>query len=198
MKKKTFAIALIVLLGIGALLLCLPAPDRGLPSIGGLPAGGDFVLDGADGPVALRDFRGKVVLLYFGYTYCPDICPTGLSSHAEALRLLNPQEAARVAVIFVSVDPERDTAAHLKEYAAFFHPSFVGLTANATTLQQVARRYGVFYARQPAAVGGAYSVDHSADSYLIGPDGRLLSRLPYGTSPAETAAALRRALVPQS
>lgn len=190
---RALAIVLSIVLALVLLFTFLPLPKRGLFG-NGLPPGGDFVLNSADGPVALKDFRGKAVLLYFGYTYCPDVCPTGLASHAEALRLLPPADAARVAVLFVSVDPERDTPAHLKQYAAFFHPAFLGLTGDTATLQQIARRYGVFYARQPATAGLPYSVDHTADSFLIAPDGQLLSRLPYGQSPADTASAVRRAL----
>jgi protein SCO1/2 len=100
-------------------------PELPLPRAA-MPEGGDFTLQSADGPVALKDFRGKVVLLYFGYTYCPDICPTSLAATADGLKELKPDELARVAVILISVDPKRDTPARLKEYARFFHPVFVG------------------------------------------------------------------------
>ena len=93
-------------------------PERPLPKPA-LPEGGDFTLQSADGPVSLKDFRGKVVLVYFGYTYCPDICPTSLAATAEGLKQLTPEELARVAMIFVSVDPKRDTPARLKEYVNF-------------------------------------------------------------------------------
>ena len=95
------------------------------------PTGGDFTLQSATGPVTLKDYRGKVVLLYFGYTYCPDICPTSLTATAQALGQLAPAELARVQTLFVSVDPERDTPARLKDYGAFFHPSIIGVTGTA-------------------------------------------------------------------
>ena len=99
---------LLAALVIGLALFWHPElPERPLPKAA-LPAGGDFILQSADGPVALKDFRGKLVLLYFGYTYCPDICPTSLTATAEGLRQLKPEELARVAMIFVSVDPKRD------------------------------------------------------------------------------------------
>ena len=103
-------------------------PERPLPKPA-LPEGGDFTLQSANGPVSLKDFRGKEVLVYFGYTYCPDICPTSLAATAEGLKQLTPEELARVAMIFVSVDPKRDTPARLKEYVTFFHSAIVGVTA---------------------------------------------------------------------
>ena len=160
-----------------------------------MPEGGDFTLQSADGPVALVDFRGKVVLLYFGYTYCPDICPTSLAATAEALKELRPEELARVAVILVSVDPKRDTPARLKEYARFFHPVMVGVTGTPEEIAAVAKRYGVFYAEQKVATAGdGYVVDHSADTYVVAPDGRLVGRIAHATAPEQVAAIIRKHL----
>ena len=169
-------------------------PERPLP-VAAAPAGGDFTLQSAAGPVALQDFRGKVVLVYFGYTYCPDICPTSLAATAEGLKLLTPEELARVAVIFVSVDPERDTPARLKEYGEFFHPAIVGVTGTAEEVAAIARRYGVFYARQPVATaGGGYVVDHTSDTYIIGADGRLDGKIAHAAPPEQVAAEIRKRL----
>lgn len=187
MKPKLWLIA-----AFGAVLVLLAAATLFWPSARPAGTGGDFTLDSADGPVALSALRGKTVLLYFGYTYCPDICPTTLTSHAAALALLKPEERARVVPLFVSVDPERDTPARLKEYAQFFHPQMIGLTAPPARLQAVARQYGVFYARQAANESGQYAVDHTSESYLIAPDGHLAERLPHGASPETIVAALRR------
>ena len=171
-------------------------PESPLPRAG-LPAGGDFTVQTADGPLALHALRGKLVLLYFGYTFCPDICPTSLAATAEGLRRLSADELARVAVIFVSVDPERDTPARLKDYVAFFHPAIVGVTGTPAEIADVARRYGVSYAIQKAATaGGGYVVDHSADTYLVGPDGRLAGRIAHATPPEQVAAAIRQSLNP--
>jgi protein SCO1/2 len=159
------------------------------------PAGGDFTLQYASGPVALQDFRGKLVLVYFGYTYCPDICPTALAATAEGLKLLTPEELARVAVVFISVDPERDTPARLKEYAEFFHPAIVGVTGTPEELAAIARRYGVFYARQPVATaGGGYVVDHTSDTYVVGVDGKLAGKIAHATPPEQVAAEIRKRL----
>lgn len=169
-------------------------PERPLP-VAAAPAGGDFTLQSAGGPVSLKDFRGKVVLVYFGYTYCPDICPTSLAATAEGLKLLTPEELARVAVIFISVDPERDTPARLKEYAEFFHPAIVGVTGTAEEVAAIARRYGVFYARQSVeTAGGGYVVDHTADTYIVAADGRLDGKIAHALPADQVAAEIRKRL----
>jgi len=168
-------------------------PERQLPMAA--PAGGDFTLQSAGGPVALQDFRGKLVLVYFGYTYCPDICPTALVATAEGLKLLTPDELAQVAVVFISVDPERDTPARLKEYAEFFHPAIVGVTGTPEELAAIARRYGVFYARQSVeTAGGGYVVDHTSDTYVVGADGKLDGKIAHATPPEQVAAEIRKRL----
>ena len=178
---------------IGLALLWHPEPPaRDIPKAS--VSGGDFVLQGADGQVGLADYRGKVVLLYFGYTYCPDICPTALTATAAALKSMTEAERARVATLFISVDPERDTPAHLKEYAAFFDPSIVGITGSADQIAAVARQYGVFYAKQKTDTAGGYVVDHTSETYVVGPDGKLASRLPHGAAPERVAAEVRRLL----
>lgn len=169
-------------------------PEWPLP-LAAMPEGGDFTLQSADGPVALRDFRGKVVLLYFGYTYCPDICPTSLAATAEGLKELTPDELARVAVILVSVDPKRDTPARLKEYARFFHQAIVGVTGTPEEIAAVAKRYGVFYAEQKVATAGdGYVVDHSADTYIVAADGKLAGKIAHATAPDQVAAIIRKHL----
>ncbi len=168
-------------------------PARELPKAGTV-TGGDFTLQSADGPVSLADYRGKLVLLYFGYTYCPDICPTALAATSEGLTRLTPEELEKVAMVFVSVDPERDKPAHLKEYAAFFHPKLVGVTGTPELLAEIAKRYGVFYARQKTDTAGGYVVDHTSDTYLVGRDGKLLGRIAHATPPEAVVAEIRRHL----
>ena len=127
--------------------------------------GGDFTLQSADGPVSLRDFRGKVVLLYFGYTYCPDICSTSLAVAADGLKELKPDELARVAMILVLVDPKRDTPEKPKEYARFLHPAISGVTGAPEEMAMVAKRYGIVYVEQKVAkAGDGCVVDYSADT----------------------------------
>lgn len=193
-----------VLIGIVALLAALVVglglfwrperSERALPEAAAVAA--DFTLQSANGPVSLKDYRGKLVLLYFGYTYCPDVCPTSLATTAEGLKQLSAAELARVAMIFISVDPRRDTPARLKEYAEFFHPAIVGATGTPEVIADVARRYGVFYAEQKVATAGdGYVVDHSSDTYVLGPAGNLLGRIAHATPPDQVAATIRQYLV---
>jgi len=189
--------ALLAVIVLGLALFWAPEmPERPLPKAA-IAAGGDFTLESASGPVSLKDYRGKLVLLYFGYTFCPDICPTSLAATAEGLKQLKPEEAARVAMIFISVDPERDTPARLKEYVEFFHPNLVGVTGKPADLAEIAKRYGVFYAKQKVeTAGGGYVVDHSSDTYMLGPDGQLLGKIAHATPPDQVVAEIRKRLNP--
>ncbi len=183
--------ALILLLAstvIGLALFWQP----GQPGAPDAPAGGDFVLQSADGPLDTRSLRGKVVLIYFGYTYFPDICPTSLVTVAQVLKALAPAELDRVKTVFVSVDPERDTPQRLKDYTAFFHPGMVGVTGSDEEVAKAARLYGAVYARQDVGSKASYVVDHSAWTYLVAPDGRLVGRLAYGTPPEQILAEIRK------
>lgn len=146
------------------------------------PPGGDFTLQSSTGPVSLKDLRGKVVLLFFGYTSCPDVCPLDLRIMADALEAMSDETRARVQGIFVSVDPERDTPEKLADYSAFFHPKIIGLTADEKTLREVATRYGVQYYRVDLKEAGLpYAVNHSAATYLIDPEGTLRFIFPHNT-----------------
>ena len=156
------------------------------------PKGGDFTLQSVDGPVSTTAFRGKVVLLYFGYTQCPDICPTSLSLITQALNELTPAELERVVGLFVSVDPKRDTTARLAEYVGYFHPNFIGLTGTPEAVAAAAKLYAAQYSFTDAddsAMG--YIVNHSATVYLIDPAGVLRFAFPHGTSPETMLGAIR-------
>ena len=197
MSERVLAViaALLAALVLGLALFWHPAPpERPLPVAAG-PAGGAFTVQSADGPISLDDFRGKVVLLYFGYTYCPDICPTSLMSTAAGLKLLSDEERQQVRTLFISVDPERDTPARLKEYAAFFDPGILGATASPETLADVAKRYGVFYARQPADSGSGYVVDHTSETLVVAPNGKLVGRIPHAAAPEVVVAEIRKLLI---
>jgi len=159
-----------------------------------VPTGGDFTLDGPKGPVALHDHAGKLVLLYFGYTYCPDICPTSLMVWQQALAALSPAELARVQPIFVGVDPERDTLERLADYVQFFHPGMIGLTGKPDQLKEIAGRYGAVFARVEGASAGAYVVDHTAMTYVIDASGQLVASLPHGASTEQLLTEIRQSL----
>ncbi|MDX1351448.1 MAG: SCO family protein [Thiomicrorhabdus sp.] len=148
------------------------------------PIGGDFTLQGIHGPAKLSDYQGKLVLLYFGYTYCPDICPTNLGNLSIAYQQLTQKEKDGLQIIFVSVDPERDTPSRLQEYANYFEANIVGLTSDPQTIAKVARNYGVVYAKVDDPNNGTnYAVDHSAFTYVVDPQGNLQNQLPHATSP---------------
>lgn len=198
MIQERFLAVTAAVLGLviaGLALFWHPAPpERPLPRAA-LAKGGDFTLQSAAGPVSLSDFRGKLVLLYFGYTYCPDICPTALAATAEGLKQLTPDELASVATIFISVDPERDTPSRLKEYAEFFHPAILGVTGTSDMLADIAQRYGVFYTRQNVATAGdGYVVDHTSDTYVINATGTVVGKIAHATPPDQVAEAIRKYL----
>ena len=156
--------------------------------------GGDFTLTADDGtPYSLRDSRGQTVILSFGYTFCPDVCPTGLATVAQALQQLG-DEADKVDAFFVSLDPERDTPGHLREYTRFFHPQLRGLTGEEDQLKEVADRYRVRYAFVGKGERPHYSMDHSANLYIVNPRGRLFRILPHGLPPRAIVNGLRAAM----
>jgi protein SCO1/2 len=169
-----------------------PAPLAG--SSERLPAGGDFTLTSPEGPLALSDYRGRVVVVYFGYTFCPDVCPTSLALLGQALAMLSADELARVASLMITLDPERDTSEVLKIYAPFFHPTIVGLTGTPQQIAAVAAQYGVRYMKQKPNADGLYAVDHSAFTYVVAPDGKLAAQLPHGSAPDEIVRVLRAQL----
>ena len=123
----------------------------------------------------LADFRGKVVALFFGYTHCPDVCPTTLADLAQVMSMLD-KDAGRVQVLFVTVDPERDKPEMLVKYVSAFHPSFLGLYGDAQATAQAAKAFNVTYQKQPTTSG--YNVDHSVGTFLIDPEGRVRLRAP--------------------
>ncbi|HZS65828.1 MAG TPA: SCO family protein [Burkholderiales bacterium] len=152
--------------------------------------GGAFALPDSAGKLrSLAEFRGRLVLLYFGYAYCPDVCPTDLAAIGGALRLLG-DKAAEVQPLFVTLDPSRDTPQVLREYAAAFHPSFIALRGSDADTMSVARSYKVFYEKVPDGKGG-YAIDHAAFTFLLDRDGKYVAFFPPGTKPDRIATFLR-------
>jgi protein SCO1/2 len=150
----------------------------------------DFTLTGPDGKtLSLSDFRGKVVALYFGYTFCPDVCPTTLAALAQAMRELGPS-ADGVQVIMVTVDPERDTPDKLNTYVTAFDPCFVGLSGTPDEIASAARPFGIVYEKHAGSTATDYLVDHTATTTVIDKEGRVRLVWPYGTPPEEFAADL--------
>ena len=155
----------------------------------------DFTLQSEKGPVHLSDYRGKYVALYFGYTSCPDICPTTLAGLKAALSEIGDQAAGRVQVIFVSVDYKRDTPAKVSTYAHAFSQNFAGLGGTQAQIDQVTHAYGIYYhLNDPDPTTGYYSVDHTAIILLIDPQGQLVMTWDYGQQPDEIASDLKLVL----
>lgn len=158
------------------------------------PQGGDFTLNAAQGPFHLHDLQGKVVMIYFGYTACPDICPTNLAIMAQALNGLSEQELARTQGVFISVDPARDTLEHLASYTEHFHPAIAGVTGSAEAVAEVAQQYGAAYSKVESDSELGYLVDHSSFTYVIAPDGSLHATLPHAAPPEEILSIVQRLL----
>ncbi len=140
-------------------------------------------------PVSNEDFRGRFQLIAFGYTYCPDICPTTLVEMAEILKTLGAK-ASRLQAIFITVDPERDTGKVLKTYTEFFDPRILGLTGSPLLVRRAADNFRIRYAKvqEPGASAGPYAVDHSAGMILLGPDGQVIRKFAFATPVAELSA----------
>jgi len=163
-----------LLLGLAAAVGagCSRQPAFKLQSISGLLPALQFHLTDDNGrPVTAQDYRGDVVLLYFGYTHCPDVCPTTLAMLARAIKALGPA-ASQVRVLFVSVDPQRDSAALLKRYVGYFGPQFVGLRGNDRALKPLAKRYRISYHLDPPDQYGNYAVEHSSAVFIFDQKGR--------------------------
>lgn len=153
----------------------------------GAPYGRGFALTDMHGkPRTLNDFKGQVVMLYFGFVQCPDVCPTALTRAAEVVRLLGPEQAAQVQVVFVTVDPERDTPELLRSYMAAFDTRFLALHGDATQTQKTADDFKVFYKKVPT--GSTYTMDHTTLSYLFDPQGHLRVALRHEQPAADYAA----------
>jgi protein SCO1/2 len=170
--------------------------ERGQDGSGGIAAiGGPFSLVDQNGARRTEaDFRGRLMIVFFGYTHCPDICPTGLQTITDALGALGPQDAAKVAPLFITVDPARDTVERLKEYAGYFHPQLVALTGSEAEIAAAAKAYRVPYARaeaSDAAGPGEYLMNHSAYFYLMDAQGAYLTHFTPEDSAEKIAETLR-------
>ena len=194
------ALAAFALLFAATLAGCDPAPKTPsfqLTDVTGAAFARDFELTDHNGkPRSLADFKGKVVVVFFGFTHCPDACPTTMGELARVMNELGPQQAQKVQVLFVTVDPERDTPAMLAKYVPAFHPSFLGLYGDAEATARTAKEFKVIYQKQKLA-GGTYSMDHSAGSFIFDPAGRVRLFAQYGQS-AQTLLHDIRLLLQQS
>ena len=159
--------------------------------VGQAQVGGPFELvDGEGRTVTDEEFRGEYMLVYFGYTYCPDVCPTELQNMSRALELLG-EEAEAVRPVFITVDPERDTPEVIESYVENFHPRMVGLTGSPEQIEKAAKSYRVYYKKAESGSASEYLMDHTSIVYLMGREGEFLRHFGYGTSPEDMAQGIR-------
>ncbi len=190
--------AIFVALSAGALALagCDAAAPAAEPPLAGAAIGGDFALTASDGrTVRWDEFAGRYRVVYFGYAFCPDVCPTDMQRVAQGLKELkasDPELAAKIVPIFITIDPERDTPQVVGEFAAAFSPDIIGLTGTPDQIAAAAKAFKVFYARGEDVEGGGYLVDHSSIVYLFGPEGEPLATLPVDQGADAVAAELRK------
>ena len=177
------------------LAACSPSSPEA-PPLAGASIGGPFELTDQNGKrVTDRDFAGKYRLIYFGFSYCPDVCPVDLQNVGQALRQLEKQQpdvAEAIQPIFISVDPGRDTPAVLKPFVSAFHPRLIGLTGSPAQIADVAKRYGVYYSKQGADGSKDYGVDHSRIALLFGPKGEPIAIIPHDKGVDAMASELQR------
>ena len=186
MKRGLLLACCVVWLGLTG---CQPSAPPAFKStdITGARFARDFSLTDHNGtPRTLADFRGKAVAVFFGYIHCPDVCPTTLADLAAAKKLLGP-DASRVQVLFVTLDPARDTPAVLKAFVPSFDPGFLGLYGSESALRQVASEFKVVYQKTSVKSADDYLLDHSAGTYVFDPQGRIRLLMPYGSSPEAIA-----------
>lgn len=160
-----------------------------------LPEGGDFTVSSVQGDIRLSDFKGKVVLLYFGYTSCPDVCPTSMGTIKGALSLLTPAQLSQVQGLFISVDPERDKLEQINNYAQYFHANIRGASSQPENLEKIARQYGAFFRKVPmpeSALG--YMMDHTSTIYVLDKEGKVQKMIQHVAPPAELAEAIKSLL----
>ncbi len=181
--KKFLALCALALLLAGCDQPAARPPSFQNTDLSGLDYAHGFSLTDHNGkPRTLADFKGKVVVLFFGYTQCPDVCPTTMAEMAAAMKQLGAQ-ADQVQVLFVTLDPERDTQALLAQYVPAFDPRFLGLRGDAAATAKVAKEFKVFYAKQPGKTPGSYSIDHTAASYVFDRSGKIRLFVRNGQGP---------------
>jgi len=198
MKARTAQILLMLagfLAGVASivLIIVLVSGRDPMPSAGASAIGGPFSLTDQDGrTVTDKDLRGRPFLVFFGFTHCPDVCPTALFEISEVLGKLGP-DAQKVSALFVTIDPERDTPAEMKDYLSSFNPRLVGLTGDPAAIDAVAKEYRVYVKKVPLD-NGNYTMDHTALVYLMDKDGRFVAPFNLKRSTEDAAADLRRYL----
>lgn len=188
MKKLSYLISIVV--AITAIYLLEPIISQAKEN-----SKFDFTLDTVDGVIKKDDFKGKVLAIYFGYMYCPDVCPTSLSSLASAVRSFDDKKLENFKGLFISVDPKRDTLKNLKEYSQYFHPTFIGATSTKENLDKITSNYESFY--EMVELKGSqmgYSVSHTSYIYIFNKEGKFVAKIDHFTNPKEIRETLEKVL----
>jgi protein SCO1/2 len=194
-RKLLWVAAGLAAIALGLAIYQLQAHAPATSSTAGIQMGGAFHLVDQDGkPVSDRDLLGKPTVMFFGFTYCPDVCPTTLADMSAWLKALGP-DADKLNVVYVTIDPERDTSARLKSYLTAFDPRIRGLTGSPAAIAQAAHDYNVYY-QKVALQGGEYTMDHSTLIYLIDAKGHMAELVQYGTPRDQVVASLKRLVHP--
>ncbi|MDD1451843.1 SCO family protein [Sphingomonas sp. H160509] len=179
-----------------ALSACNSSQPPAKPPLEGARIGGAFTLTDQNGQtVTEQAFAGKYRIMYFGYTFCPDVCPTDVQAIGAAVKKLessDPELAAKIVPVFVTVDPARDTPAVLKQFVSAFHPRMVGLTGTDAQIAKIKTEYAVYSSKGDASPGGGYLVNHSRQAYLMDPDGKPLALLPQEQGPDAVVTEIKR------
>lgn len=193
MNSYRFLLTLSASILLAATSACNPGDANGsnasaeTPPLEGARIGGNFTLTNQDGgKTSFSDFDGKYRLIYFGYTYCPDVCPVDLQRLMQGLRLVekdNPELGASIQPIFITIDPQRDKPAQIKQYISAFHPRLLGLTGTADEIADAAQKYIVTYQKRETPGSSEYLMDHSNLAYLMGPGGNPIALIPTGKGP---------------
>jgi protein SCO1 len=185
-----------ILVALLAALLAAGCGERAQPPLEGARIGGPFALSAHDGRTTRdQDFKGRYRLIYFGYSYCPDVCPVDLLTIGQGLSQFekaDPKRGAKVQPLFISVDPERDTPSTLGKYVGAFHPRLIGLTGTPEEIAAVAKRYGIVYSKRETEGASEYLMDHSRQAMLFGPEGQPIALIPQDEGARAVAAELDR------
>lgn len=189
-NKKIISYSLVFIFAIGLIFLLNPLMDNYKEN-----KKYDFTLNTIDGEISKKDFEGKVLAIYFGYMYCPDVCPTSLSSLAQAVNTFPSEKTKNFAGLFISVDPKRDKLKNLKEYAQYFHPTFIGATSNKENLDDIVKRYASYYqfvTLENSAM--EYSVSHTSYIYIFDKKGKFVAKIDHFTNPEKIKEVLKKVL----
>lgn len=199
MNKKVYVFLSLPLIALVLIFLFFESPWTPLTEekevLRGRPLGGDFILQSEQGAFRMSSLNGSVVLIYFGFTSCPDICPTTLSNVAAAFKKMSAQEIDQVKLLFITVDPERDTLEKLKAYSAYFHFAIIPLSGSEEQLKVVAESYGAYFRKAPIKSALGYTMDHSTNIFVVDKQGAFVDVISYSSSPDEIVRVIQKYLL---